>query len=277
MSAPSDVGTMGAALVPTFRRRNYGRNHAYYLGDTKLIGVTTALSKGYPKPALPYWSARTVAEYVADVDLAHLVNLRDMGRGATVAALKEIPWVKRDAAALRGTELHNLAEKLIDGQRVEVPEPQVGLVESVVKFMNEWQPTPLLVEKTVGSRRWMYAGTFDLIAELPDGRRVLFDYKTSASGIWPETAMQLAAYRYADCYLETGPAGSAEIPMSEVGIDECMAVWVRADGYDVHPLDTGEDVFRTFLAALYVARQNIAPDKQTPPAVERWVGKAVRP
>lgn len=278
MSAPSNVDTVQPPIVDTFRRRNYGRNHAYYLGQEKLIGVTTALSKGFPKPALPPWAARTVAEYVADASPDHLDVLRTMGRNSMVNALKEIPWTQRDAAALRGTDLHNLAEKLINGERVDVPDQQAGLVQSVVAFMNDWKPVPVLVEKTVGSRRWKYAGTFDLIADLPDGRRVLFDYKTSKSGIWPETAMQLAAYRHADCYLDTGPAGTVEIPMDEVGIDECMAVWVRTDGYDVKPLNTDEDpVFRTFLAALFVARQNIAPDKDTRPAIEAWVRRAVRP
>ena len=35
----------------------------------------------------------------------------------------------------------------------------------------------------------------------PDGRTVLLDYKTAGSGVWPETAFQLAAYAHAEFYV----------------------------------------------------------------------------
>jgi len=166
--------------------------------------------------------------------------------------LKGAPNRIRDGAAVRGTRVHKIAESLIFGaDDLEIPEDLKGHVESCAKFIKDWKVRPLLVELTVGSYRWGYAGTFDLIAELPDGRRVLFDYKTGRSGVWPETALQLAAYRYADAYLaEDG----TEIPMKEVGVTESKAVWVRADGYDVVPLITDGTVFKTFLHVLQVAK-----------------------
>ena len=38
-------------------------------------------------------------------------------------------------------------------------------------------------------------GTFDLIADFNDGLRRLVDIKTTRSGIYPETTIQVAAYR----------------------------------------------------------------------------------
>lgn len=251
----------------TIKRRNYGRGHGYTIDGKKAIGVTTAIKNGLPNSALMYWSARRVAEYVADTDPAGLELLRRLGRDQMVTTLKGVPWAERDAAAGRGTEVHTIAEKLITGERVPVPDELAGHVRSCVHFMNEWKPRPLLVEKVVGSYQWGYAGTFDLIAELPDGKRVLFDYKTSGSGIWPETALQLAAYRYADAYVADDQG--TEIPMSEVGIDWCAAVWVRADGYDVIPLMCGEAQFKFFLHSLWIARN--AED------MSGWVGEAIRP
>jgi hypothetical protein len=248
----------------SIRRINRGKNHTYEIDGQPAMGVTTALSKGMPKPALPYWSAKRVAEYVANLEPDDFDSLRRLGNYGMVALLKGIPWAERDAAAGRGTEVHKIADELSHGRQVEVPEPLSGYVDSAVQFLDEWKPVPLLTEVTVASRRWMYAGTFDLAAELPDGRRVLFDYKTSQSGIWPETAMQLAAYRYADCYL--APDGQTEIPMSEIGITECKAVWIRADGYDVIPVDTSDTVFKAFLHVAYVARVS---DLMKP-----WVGAA---
>lgn len=251
----------------TIRRVDRGNNHSYLIDNVKALGVTTALSKGMPKPALPYWSAKVVAEYVADMGSTSIAELLDHhGRNAAVNLLKGVPWSQRDQAAARGTDVHDIAEQLISGVKVDVPDHLDGYVQSAVSFMDQWKPVPLLTERVIGSYRWMYAGTFDLIAELPDGRRVLFDYKTSKSGIFPETAMQLAAYRHADVYQA---APDLEVPMSEVGITDTMAVWLRPDGYDVIPLDSDEHVYKAFLHVAYVAR--IADE------MKAWVSPAVFP
>ena len=80
-------------------------NHRYTMdkpptaGLKAVAGVTTLLGKGMPKPALPHWSAKEVACYVAD-NPDGVETLRGMGREPMVAALKGIPWQRRDEAAL---------------------------------------------------------------------------------------------------------------------------------------------------------------------------------
>jgi len=248
------------------RRIQRGRNHSYTINGTKAYGVTTAIGDGWPKPQLISWAARCVAEQVADMSPDELGVLRSMGRGAMVGALRSAPTQKRDNAAVRGTRIHKFAEQVISGEAVEVPLALVPHVEQVARFLDEWRVRPLLVEKVIGSYRFGYAGTFDLIGALPDGRRVLFDYKTGDSGIWPDHALQLAAYAHADAYV--GSEG-VEIPMHEVGLTEAKAVWVRADGYDVIPLCTDSRVFQTFLHVLAVARAR--------KDVDAWKGEAERP
>lgn len=239
------------------KRIQRGRNHSYTINGTKAYGVTTAISDGFPKPALISWAARCVAEQVADMHPDDLAVLRSMGRGAMVGALRNAPTQKRDNAAVRGTKVHKLAERVINGEAVDVPLELVAHVEQVVRFLDEWQVRPLLVENVIGSYRFGYAGTFDLIASLPDGRRVLFDYKTGDSGIWPDHALQLAAYAHADAYVA---ADGTETPMAEVHLDEAKAVWIRADGYDVIPLAVDPPVFQTFLHVLAVARARAGMD-----------------
>ena len=243
--------------MTTLKRLNYGRGHGYKLDGRKVDGVTTLIGNGFPKPALIKWSAKTVAEYVADADPSTLDSLRSLGRDGMVTALKGVPWSQRDAAAVRGTEVHGYAERLSKGERIDdVPDHLAGHVESCVKFLDEWRIAPVHTELLIGSRTYRYAGTLDLIADLPDGRRALMDYKTTASGIWPETALQLAAYRYADFYV--GSDGR-EYPMADLGINCTYGVWIRADGYDVIPVDTGSDAatspaFAMFRASAYIAR-----------------------
>ncbi len=97
-------------------------------------------------------------------------------------------------------------------------------------------------------------GTLDAVAHLGDGQVWLLDFKTSASGIWPEAAVQLAAYRNAEFYLD---ADGDEQPMPAVDTAGC--VWLRADGYDLIPVNTGPDVFRVFLYAQQLAQFTRAP------------------
>lgn len=243
------------------RRIQRGRNHSYTINGNKALGVTTALNKGLPKPNLITWAARCVAEEVADMDAFDLNALRSMGRDSMVAALKAVPNQRRDNAAVRGTKIHGYAEQVIAGEDVQVPDELVAHVQNVVKFLDEWKVRPLISECTIGSYAWGYAGTLDLVGELSDGRRVLFDYKTGASGIWPETALQLAAYRHADAYV--APDGT-EVPLKILGISEAKAVWIRADGFDVVPVATDEAVHKVFLHILAVAR---AADRMS-----EWVG-----
>lgn len=237
-----------ATVKRGIRRINSGRGHRYTIDGKPAAGVTTLIKKGLPNPALMYWSARCVAEYVAD-NLDQVTAMAGMGRNSIVAALKEVPWTKREQAAVRGTEVHSLAERLVHGGEVDVPEHLAGHVESYVKFLDEWKPEPVLVETVVASRKWLYAGTLDLVCRLPDGRTALMDIKTAASGIWPETAYQLSAYRFAEVYVD---ADGNEQPMPTV--DAGYAIWVRADGYDVYPVECGERVFKDFCHIAWVAR-----------------------
>lgn len=250
----------------TLKRVNAGRGHSYRLDGKPVQGVTTLIGKGVPKPALPNWAARSVAEYVADADPGDLDALRRLGRDGMIKALKDVPWRDRDAAAGRGTEIHAIAERLSRGEevrRTDAIEPIWGYVEACVRFLDEWRISVVLTETVIGSRRHRYAGTLDLIADLPDGRRALFDYKTSRSGVWGETALQLAAYRHADFYLD---GDGHEQPMSELQIGTAYAVHLRPDGYSVHPIDTSNEVFDMFRCAAYIARR--ADD-----VMRSWVGE----
>lgn len=236
------------------QRINYGRGHGYKIDGEKVDGVTTLIGDGLPKPALTRWAAKAVAEHVAD-NLDAVLGMKNMGRDAIIAALKEAPWSAARAGAARGTEVHTLAEKLIHGEEVEVPEHIAGHVDACVAFLDAWKVIPVITEAPVGNRKWRYGGTCDFVGSLlkpgtTKSANAIVDWKTAASGIWPETAYQLAAYRYAEVYLED----RAEQPMAALEIEAGYAVWLRADGYDVYPVECGEKTFKDFLHIAWVAR-----------------------
>lgn len=226
------------------------KTHRYWLDGKPIPGVTSLLSGGIPKPQLTYWAARTVAEYVAD-NPDHVDQLRTMGRGPMVAALKETPWQARDEAAVRGTDVHALAERLVHGDEVAVPEHLADHVDGYVRWLDTWQPTAILTERSVANATHWYAGRFDLVADI-HGTRWLLDYKTS-SGVYGENALQLDAYRNAEFYVEdTDP--DTHLPMPE-GIERLGVVHIRADGTDLVPVDSSGAPFRDFLHAAWIARR----------------------
>ena len=108
---------------------------------------------------------------------------------------------------------------------------------------------PVLTERPCASRKWQHAGKFDFIGRTRDGRTVIGDWKTSASGIWPETCLQLAAYRHSEFYVDED---GTEHPMPEV--DGAIGVHLRDDGYSVFDMRADEDVYKAFLHVQYVAR-----------------------
>lgn len=263
------------------RRINSGSGHRYTLDGQKVIGVTTAMSGGLPKPALVGWAARTVAEYVADRleqpegtktvvadrlirDLREWNKTRkwpeklngDLPRIGIAKLLGQVQYAQRDEAANRGTEVHALAHKLANDEQVDVPEALVPFVDSYLRFLDEWDVDVELTEFIVGHRKWGYAGTGDLIARLPtqtdDGverLRWLLDVKTSGSGVYGETGLQLAAYGSAEFYLAEDGSEQPLPPIDRYGV-----VWVRADGYDLVPFDVEPNDFREFLYALHTTR-----------------------
>lgn len=247
----------------------YPASHRYKLDGEWVIGVTTVLGQAIPKPALPKWAAKTVAEYVAR-NPETVQGLWAAGENPTIAALKEIPYQQRDDAANRGTEVHDLAERYLKGEEIVVPDAIAGHVEACADFIKDWNIQPVLVEETVGSRIHKYAGKLDLVADSKYAPRSIFDWKTTRSGIFFETAFQLAAYAFAEFYGEDGN----EHPMSALGIESAYAVHIRADGYEVVPMEFGFHVFDEFIHLLNSSRilKRAAGDWRTPGTGYRKVG-----
>lgn len=237
----------------TIRRVNHGRGHSYVDTETglKIPGVTTITGDGVPKKALIEWSARATIDYAID-------NWDALSRKTVSVRAKELQGARyavKDTAANRGTTIHTIASKLVVGEKVAIPEGLEGYVQSYVRFLDDFDVEPILVETTVVNRTHRYCGTLDLIADLLDPYnldggplRWLLDVKSNRSGIFGETALQLGGYRYAETYVDED---GVEQDMLEV--DRTGAVWVRPDGYDLVPVEAGETQFRKFLYAQQMA------------------------
>lgn len=241
------------------RRVDRGKNHWYEDAETgeRIPGVTTITDKGLPKEALINWAASATAEAAVD----RWDEFTELTPSQRLKALQRARYEQKDAAANRGTQVHDLAERLVVGEKVTVPDELTGYVESYCRFLDEFDVQPVLVERTVYSQQHNYCGTFDLIADLLDPfdpepdmdnrrrLRLLMDIKTNRSGIFGDIALQLAAYRYADMWID--PDEGAEHDMPEV--DDCAGIHVRADGYSLIPVEAGPAQHRAFLYVKQVA------------------------
>lgn len=217
--------------------------HSYKIDGKRAVGVTTAL-KGIPKDAIVPWAAKEVATYVVD-NIYDVKRMLDSGgKYPTIDFLKGIPNQRRDTAAIRGTAVHALAEKYIRGEEIEVPDDVLPYVEGYAQFIADWSPVSVHEELVVASRTHGYAGTLDSIQDLPGGvGRALVDYKTSR-GVYGEVALQVAAYRYAEVYLD---ADGNEHDMPPV--DSTLCLHIQPGTYDLIPLHADQVAFEKYLTA----------------------------
>jgi len=170
----------------------------------RLPSVTTVLSV-INKPALTAWQVRQAVEDIGGV-------LRDEATRLTGAMdpLDAENWVQevmvrakrkpdeiRDEAADLGTRCHAYLEAVIRGGAL--PTLSDDMKPSVDAFWSWYAVEEMDIEvqeRMVYSAHYRFAGTEDGVAR-HRGKKIILDWKTSA-GIYPEMALQLAAYWEAD-------------------------------------------------------------------------------
>lgn len=269
-------------------RKDNGRNHWYIDTETgdRIPGVTTILGDGLPKKALINWAGNATADYAVD-------NWDELSQLPPSARLKKLQggrYESRDAAANRGTQVHKMGERLISGEAVTVPDLLEPYVNSYVRFLDEFQLRARYVEGVVYSVSHRYVGSFDIVGDIllpdmpeydhlprdPDGFvcDALIDAKTNRSGIFGETALQLAAYRYAESLQPDpkDPESAIEMPP----IAWTGALWIRPDGYSLIPVTAGPEQHRAFLYAQQVGvfdkgARDLIGEAIEPPTASRFV------
>lgn len=224
--------------------------------------VTNVLGTSIAKPALVPAAAKEVAEYAMEQLPSLLKASRDPD--AKKAALKDLKSRARvvwDAAAERGTHLHDLAQAhLLGVPKPKVPEEVLPYFDQYLKFLDDFDVDleSAVSEASVVNREVGYAGTLDILTPLhtdldPDPALFLIDIKTSAkhpvTQLWREHPLQLAGLRHAKTiWLPNGQ--EAPLPYA----DRCAILNVRTNGYALIPVEAGTREFAAFKSALATAR-----------------------
>ena len=245
------------------RRITRGRGHVYELDGRGVPGVTKVLGEGFPKPALINWAATATAGAAVD----RWDELAAMTPSERLRVLERARFQVSGEASVRGQDVHDLVDRLARGEGVEPSEELAPYVDSYLAWVEEWKPREILSEAVVVNRSARYMGTLDVIADLVDGKRWLLDWKTGAKGPFPEVGLQLAAYRYAETFVDVD-GREQTLPQ----VDACGVLWLRSDGCDLLPVRAELAEFRCFQYAQALARFREQPreavigDALVPPA-----------
>jgi hypothetical protein len=233
--------------TPPVTRKPTKWGHYYTdANNNRMPGVTTILNAGINKPQLIDWAGNKTVEIAID----HWDELTDMPPIKRSAAITSMRKTSENLVKNRGTRVHAIAANIVAGQPATFEgddEEQLlrPYIENYIHFIDLWALDPVLVECVVVNYSIGFAGTLDLIAELTtpagDRERWLLDIKTGEKGIWPETALQLAAYRNAERYVDNH---GDEQPMPTV--DQCGAIHVTADDAILVPTFSGAQAFKMF-------------------------------
>ena len=189
-------------------------------GDVRsLPRVTEVIRAGMPRPALQEWELREVVKWAQGFpDFTHSHSASEI-----IAAWRKDHRKHAD----RGTAVHRWIAAILRGD----PPPAMLASHSGYKiaFMN-WMSDPdwsrhlerdrCMVEQTLASWDYGVAGTADLIVLYPDGKGVLYDWKTvdgkpgdDGAPMWPQQLAQLGAYASMDLLVEDGVVIGAEVPL----------------------------------------------------------------
>ncbi len=157
---------------------------------------------------IPFGLAAWQVNQVIAAALGHLDTLAELvaSEGEDVARkwLRREAMLTRDEAASKGIAVHEAASIFLDPKDAA---PEVApYLRSYYDWMNAMDVSVLFSEKQVFNLTLGYAGSVDLVIEVPDGSKratVVADIKTG-KGLYADHALQLIAYAMGEFVGEDG-------------------------------------------------------------------------
>jgi hypothetical protein len=196
--------------ITTEARKQTKAGRVYLIDGQEMPSVTSILSV-IGKPALIPWAAKVEREMVieASANLYHdSYGTPKLSQAAWILSMqsrlgKMKAHTKELAKASEiGSQAHALIEWTLKAKLLQQPGPAPRVSDKAQWSFMAWEDwaksvklKPLYVEQVVYSRRFGYAGTLDLLAEV-DGKLTVVDWKTGKA-VYAEAHLQNAAYRQA--------------------------------------------------------------------------------
>lgn len=258
--------------------------------DMRLWSVTTIIGI-LDKPGLLYWAAEQTARAALKSRDTWTAMEIEQGTDETIKWLRDARF-RRGRGELSdtefGTQIHKLCESYaLTGTRPEITEDifaaDLALARQCFDQFDRWldtfQPSYQATEVVVYHPKYGYAGTTDAFLTI-GGVRFIVDYKASKksydaqgrpSPIYPETALQLAGYRFAEMAAVWRPRvfesfrrryyalshNEQELAVAVPEVYTGLGVKITPEHCIAYPVRCDERVFEAFLYCLECARWSL--------------------
>ncbi len=175
------------------------RSKPRYIVNGKIpFSVTQCTAIGDKSDVLVRWAIRLYKEYLQSNagKLAGTSDLQVINEIIEMGALQH--KIKKDSAAMIGTEAHDWAQAYFEGKKPKMPKNEnvKNGVLAFLKWIDENKIKPIKNEFVIYSKKYDFVGRCDAAASV-NKIKCIVDYKTS-SGIYNEMRYQTAAYQFAD-------------------------------------------------------------------------------
>ena len=223
--------------------------HMYYVNDQKVESVTGICSRGLPKPNLVNWLVATPLNEVKRLINEKLDNNEPLDRAGLERIFKtakeKTNKIKEDAG-LVGTVVHGLIEDFLKGK--DIPkQSDPAVVNCWNLFLDWWNKQEYEVvelETKIYAKKYIYAGSLDLVVKDKKGNLVLMDIKTS-NFITFDYFLQLNAYKFA-YEEETG---------SKVSKSFIVKLSKKDAEIEIKEIPLNKKLLNAFIGAKYVMEQ----------------------
>jgi hypothetical protein len=226
----------------------------YYEWQGRKLPSTTTLRRMAGLPfRLHQWTVskvveRAVTEYPLMVQMMERPKrprerVRDKNvQKETARWLRSAGTEERDSAAELGTLVHDLAIKRLPLSQVD---PDAApFVAQFYDWLRASGVNIIAVEQQVWNLTVGYAGTFDLLAEWPDGMIDVIDLKTGRS-TYTDHALQLVSYALAEF---VGADNVVDVPLTKAlhAATSMSLLHLAEDGWTYQRVPATTELFRAF-------------------------------
>ena len=175
----------------------FPEKHIYSVNDKVVYGVTSIIGV-LDKPALIYWAVNMAVDFLGNnwqagksYDEVEIKTLLEDARRAH--------RIRKDKTADIGEMIHSWIEKYIRARIEKKPVPKKPVnkemknaIDGFFNWAKKNKVELINCEQKIYSKKYKYAGTYDLEA-MVDGKRTIIDFKTGKA-IYPEMVLQASAY-----------------------------------------------------------------------------------
>jgi hypothetical protein len=217
----------------------------YRNNNTKVeVPGVSAIVDMLPKGALTPWAARLAAEYaIGNMDEINEFLSEKDGQKKAIDRIKGASTRYSESASKEGTAVHHYTETIARAVQQNtkpvaenMPQGMMPYLKNYVRFLNEFDVEPVMLETVVWNETVGYAGRIDMACRLRtiNDDLVIVDTKSGASGVWDSAVLQQTAYRYAESWWDEEE--DVLKPMPEIAGAYCL--WLRPEGFALIPVET---------------------------------------